>query len=164
MLTFAEAHELFEYKDGELFSKVGRGKLKKGQKIGCVNGKGYKQTLYKGKIYTIHRIIFLMQHGNLPKFIDHIDGNRTNNRIENLREATHQQNCWNMSFSTRNSSGIKGVSWNKQRKQWIAQVGINGKPMYFGGYKDLELAELVVQMAREKYHGKYTNHGVKIYG
>lgn len=164
MLTQQQAHELFEYKDGELLSKVNRGRVKKGQIVGCVNGKGYKQTLYKGKIYTIHRLVFLMQYGYLPKMIDHINGNRKDNRIENLRIADENQNSWNMSISSKNTSGIKGVSWNKQRGLWIAQLAINSKPLYFGGYKDLELAELVVQMAREKYHGKYTNHGVKTYG
>ena len=163
-MTFDLAHQLFEYRDGKLLSKVNRVKVRKGQEVGSINGKGYKQTAVKGKIYAVHRIIYLMQHGYLPQFIDHIDNNPLNNKIENLREVTHQQNCMNTVISTKNSSGFKGVTWNKARQKWIAQLAYKKTPIYLGGYEDIELADLVVQMAREKYHGKYSNHGVKTYG
>jgi len=66
-------------------------------------------------------LIFLYHHGYLPKFVDHIDGNKKNNRIENLREATKSQNAMNQKVSTRNTSGIKGVMWHKRDKKWFVQ-------------------------------------------
>jgi hypothetical protein len=148
--------DLFEYKEGELYWKVAKAqRLKVGDLAGTLINTGRKSTKINNKLYLNHRIIFLMFHGYLPKFIDHIDNNPLNNKIENLREATFQQNQWNMKKPLRNTSGSKNVSWYKPTKKWRVQLIVNKKTLNLGYYKDLELADLVAQEARNKYYGEY---------
>lgn len=149
----------FDYKDGHLYRKKDMRKgRKKGQKVGCINQIGYVQVHVNGKIYLGHRIIFLMHHGYLPKYIDHIDGNKSNNLIENLREATNQQNAFNSKIPKSNTSGIKNVCWSKAANKWMVRIKLNYKGVYFGVFDDLELAELVAIEARDKYFGKFARH------
>ena len=156
-LTKEYLHEIFEYKDGELFWKVKRKRINLGDKAGRISKRGYKQIGVDGALYSSHRLIFFMHNGYLPETIDHINGNRADNRIENLREVTLSQNQMNRKFS-KNSSGVKGVVWHKLNNNWMAQLRFNGKNKYLGSFKDLELAELVVIEARDKYHGKYARN------
>ena len=153
------ALELFEYRDGNLYRKVATGRnVKVGDLVGNMpNKKGYRKVRFCEKTHSVHRIIFLMHHGYIPEQVDHIDGDKLNNKIENLRPATAQQNSFNKK-SCNPSSGYKNVAWNEECKKWQVQLQINGKKKYFGLYKDIELADLVAQEARNKYHGKYARH------
>jgi hypothetical protein len=144
--------ELFDYKDGNLFWK----KTKK--QITNIEPIGYVRVCLNKKQYKAHRVIFLMHHGYLPEFIDHIDGNKLNNKIENLRPATKQQNNQNRGIQKNNKSGAKGVCWSKATNKWRIQININNKKEYFGVYEDLELAELVAIEARNKYHNNFARH------
>lgn len=159
ILTQDYLHEIFEYRGGVLYWKINKSqKLKIGDIAGCSDGLGYFHTMIDGKNYKNHRIIFLMFHGYLPKCIDHIDNNRSNNCIENLREATRSQNCQNSKKSIRNKSGVKNVHWNKQTQKWQVILMINGKNKNFGYFEDLIVAESVAQETRNKYHGVYARH------
>jgi hypothetical protein len=159
ILTQDYLHEIFEYRDGELYWKINKSqKSKIGNIAGCSDGLGYFHTMIDGKNYKNHRIIFLMFHGYLPKCIDHIDNNRSNNCIENLREATKSQNCQNSKKSIRNKSGVKNVHWNKTSQKWQVILMINGKNKNFGYFKDLMVAESVAQETRNKYYGIYARH------
>lgn len=139
-------NELFEYRDGELFYK---------QPAGKTHSNGYKRVCVAGKMHPLHRIIYMLHHGYMPELVDHIDGNKQNNRIENLRSVTNQQNQWNR-VTRKNTSGAKNVCWHKQRKKW--QVRVCGKS--FGLYDDFEEAKRVATEMREKLHGEYANHEV----
>lgn len=153
-------NELFEYKDGELYRKIVRSNRNTiNDKAGYINPNGYKVININGCIFKNHRLIFLMINGYLPNTLDHIDGNKLNNKIENLREATKVENGQNSKLSKRNTSGAKGISWNKRISSWNVRLTINGITKSFGYYKNLELAELVSIEAREKYHGTFANHG-----
>ena len=153
ILTQELVQSLFEYQDGELFC------LKKCSRLAKNSFKTkYKRTLIIGKKYLIHRIIFIYHYGYLPKCVDHIDGNQLNNRIENLREASFSQNQHNSKKPITNKSGIKGVSWQKSANKWFVSLKIQRKKIYFGLYKDIELAELVAIEARSKYHGNFARH------
>ena len=99
-----------------------------------------------------------MFNGYLPKFIDHIDCNPSNNKIENLREATFSQNQHNTKKRITNTSGVKNVHWYKPLKKWMVYIMINKKRKHLGYFNNIELAELVAQEARNKYHGKYARH------
>jgi hypothetical protein len=152
--------QLFEYRDGNLYWKVKpRQNVKIGAKAGTLNNIGYFLTKINNKNYLNHRLIFLMHHGYLPKYLDHIDGSPSNNKLENLRPATFFENNWNAKLSKKNTSGVKGVNWHKDMKKWQIRIKTNGKRKSFGLYDDLELAELVAQEARTKYHGAFANHG-----
>lgn len=163
MITQEYLLELFEYSDGHLIwkkktSTLSRAKI--GEKAGYFDkGCNYYRLKINNKSYLVHRIIYMMHYGNLPDEIDHIDGNTSNNRIENLRTATHSQNLCNQKMPSHNTSGIKGVSWKKPLKKWFVQLKINNKKRHFGYFDDIELAELVSIEARNKYHKEFANHG-----
>ena len=151
-LTKDYLHQIFKYKDGELF------RLKNNKKVGSNHIKGYKHTTIKGKRYLNHRLIFMMFYGYFPKEIDHINGIRSDNRIENLRSVVGPQNHQNSKIRKDNKCGVKNVYWFKELNKWKVDIRIDGKRKYIGVFEDLELAELAAQEARDKYHGKFARH------
>jgi len=160
-LTQEEAVRLFEYRDGSLYRKVTTNyNAKAGDLVGVVQKHGYLRVRACSKQYLVHRLIFLIHHGYMPETLDHIDGDPTNNRIENLREATQQQNCYNRRVRKDNKAGTTNVYWKKQIQKWCVNLSINGKNKHFGYFKDLELAELIATEARDKYRGEFNYIGV----
>jgi hypothetical protein len=160
METLAIDHEYvlsaFDYQDGNLIRKTGRVN-EIGQIAGCVHkGKGYIHVKIKAKAFKAHRLVFLYHHGYLPECVDHIDGDKTNNKIENLRAATKEENCRNQKIRSTNKSGYKGVKWVEHCKKWQVEVCKNYKQLRFGMYEDLELAGLVAIEATELIHGRFS--------
>ena len=152
-------HQYFTYKDGHLYNKKSRKRVKIGQKLGYkTSNQGYIQIGFKNKYYYVHRLIFLMFHNYLPEKIDHIDGNPLNNCIENLRACTSSQNQLNKKLLDSNTSGFKNVHWRNDRSKWRVDVVICGKRTYFGSFDDIELADLVAQEVRNKYHKEFARH------
>jgi len=149
-------HQYFEYKDGVLYWKLSvSNNVKASYKAGCTNNNGYTIIkLFKKYIYA-HRAIFMMFNDYVPNIVDHIDGNARNNRIENLRDTSKAQNAWNSKLHKNNSSGIRGVSWNKQTGKWKAEIRANGQCYFLGRFSTLESAKKAIDLARNKYHGKY---------
>jgi hypothetical protein len=159
-LTQTLAKEFFEHRDGVLYwKKQTSTRVIAGSKAGRVDTNGYVIIGLNRKRYKAHRIIFLMLNGYVPPILDHIDGNRSNNKIKNLRAATVSQNLQNSKTYKSNTSGIKGVSWEKDRNKWKVQIMLRGKNKVIRNLEDLELAELVAIEVRNKYHGEYANHG-----
>lgn len=163
-LTQDKANELFEYSDGALFWKhriISRGrKLKKGgRQITTKDADGYLKVCVDYKCYLVHRVIWLMHYGDLPEFLDHVNGIRDDNRIENLRPATKYQNICNSKLRSDNTSGVKGVHWNCVKNKWQVRIHVDKKVKSLGYYEDLELAKLVVMEARNKFHKEFANHG-----
>jgi len=156
-LTLSKLHELFDYKNGNLIWKFAKSRrVKAGDIAGCLDEYGYILIGVNGGVYRAHRLIYFYHHGYFPLFIDHIDGNRANNKIENLRSVTTSQNAMNQKISTRNSSGIKGVMWHKRDKKWVVQLRVNSKNHSFGYFDDKELAELVAIEATNKLHKEFS--------
>ena len=146
----------FDYQDGQLIRKIGR-KGEIGSVAGCLHkGTGYIHVKIKAKSFKAHRLIFLYHYGYLPEFVDHIDGNKQNNRIENLRSASKQENAHNQKIRLTNSSGVKGVSWHRVNKKWKVALCKNYKPYYFGSYEDRELADLVAVEATDLLHKNFS--------
>jgi len=161
MITQEEIKELFNYRDGSLYWKhtsPGR-KLDLSKAAGTLNDKGYVIIRIEYKAHKAHRLIFLMHRGYLPKRIDHIDLDRSNNRIKNLRPCSNSQNCHNAKLSKRNNSGVKGVCWCKTSKSWDAGIRVNGRKIRLGRFHDKEVAAQIIRIARLKYHGEFANHG-----
>ena len=159
-LTKERLHELFEYKDGNFYWKLDKGRAKKGQKANRLTDSRYEQIKFDQGLHWFHRAVFVYHNGYLPETIDHINGNKIDNRIENLRSASYSQNNSNIGLRKNNTSGIKGVSWNKSKKCW--HICVENKQMrikFQKEVKDLELAELIAIEARNKFHGKFANHG-----
>lgn len=147
--------EKYEYRNGALYNKAGR---RAGERAGGLNSKGYRQICFKGRFYVEHRLIFWMHHGFLPRCIDHIDGQKENNRIENLRASSLSQNQHNSRISKNNTSGIKGVSWDKRSQKWVVQIKVNGKKANVGYFPGLEEAKEAARSVREKIHGEFARH------
>ena len=151
--------ELFEYRNGGLYWKVSVGtKIQPGRKAGSLDGKGYKRVKINQKDYRVHRIIFMMNNGYMPKYVDHIDGNVLNNKIDNLRETTLSQNQFNKKLSCNNTSGVKGVYWSKQISRWVARCKVNGKNTQIGCFKEIEDAKKEIEKYREILHGSFARH------
>lgn len=133
-----------------------------GRKVTTVDGQGYRTVTVLGVMMAVHRVLWVMRHGPIPQggCIDHIDGDRLNNARGNLRLTTVTGNNWNRSMNSKNTSGVKGVCWNKKCGKWQAQIEITGsKNAYLGLFDEIEEAEIVVRLHRKKLHGEYTNHG-----
>lgn len=114
-------------------------------------------TLFNRHVYA-HRAAFALMEGRWPENIDHINGNKTDNRWKNLREVTHVQNMRNLPIMSNNTSGVSGVSFIKARGLWRALIGINGKSIFLGEYDTKEKA-LIARAAAEKVIGFHENHG-----
>ena len=160
ILTQEYLNSLFEYKDGKLFNKIYRNRnSKQGQESGHLQSDGYIRLVINKKAYLIHRIIYFIEYGYIPKELDHIDNNRANNRIENLRPVNRSENMQNRKVAKNNCSGTKGVCWNKRHSKWNCYIYLKKKKIDFGFFDDLDLASLISIEARVKYHGKFANHG-----
>ena len=159
-MNATQLKDLFMYENGKLLVNKPnlRSKLKHGDRAGSINQGGYRFVRIQNKVYLEHRLIYTMFYGDCPKFLDHINGNKSDNRIENLRPCTTTQNQQNKKLSKVNKSGYKGVCWREEKKVWRVAIRANGKRIEIGSFRDLELAGLVADMAREKYHGNFCRH------
>ena len=147
--------ELFKYIDGKLVRLYDAGNQH--QHVGWINNSGYLQTEVKGKTMMVHRIIFEMHHGALKagEQVDHIDRNPLNNKIENLRRCTQNQNQINSRIPSNNTTGFKGVLKTPSGK-FQARLGYNGVKLYIGLFKTAEEAnEAVISKSKELY-GEFT--------
>lgn len=151
---------LFDYKDGKLFWKVGGAGRVIGSEAGMTTEKGYRRVRVDGNLHMAHRLVWAYHHDSVPQWLDHIDEDKLNNRLENLREATKEQNGYNISRRKNNRSGVKGVYWATREKRWVAELSVNKRVKRLGSFDDLELAELVVCEARRLYHGAYASRSL----
>lgn len=138
--------ELFEYREGDLYRKKSIAGWPAGIKIGSLHKSGYVSVRLAGSHYQLHRLVFLYHHGFLPKYVDHINGEISDNRIENLREATVEGNTRNAKVKKTNRLGVKGV------RQLIsgtfeARIRAHGQRITLGYFDTLE-------EAREAYNTK----------
>ena len=161
MIDQEEIKSVFEYKEGNLYWKKRLAtSIKIGDLAGCIrNTDQYHVIRYKNKMNYAHRLIFLYHHGYLPKFLDHINGIKTDNRIENLRECTNQQNTFNHKLRIDNTTGYKHIYKQINSKKYRVRIQINGKNIEFGSYYDINVAKFVADTMRNKYHGKFANSG-----
>jgi hypothetical protein len=149
---------LFHYQDGNLYwIESPAFNIAQGSLAGTLRADGYIGIYLNKKYLFAHRIIWEIFNGAIPKglVIDHINGNRSDNRIENLRICTFQQNHFNRGKQSNNKSGFKGVSWHKQKQKWVAQIKIDGRNKFLGYFVDPEKAyEKYCEVALERY-GEY---------
>lgn len=129
-----------------------------GRMAGSFTKDGYVRMSIDNKRYMAHRLAFLYVHGFMPTQVDHIDGNRANNRMSNLRSADALTNARNMSRSSANKSGVTGVGWSKRYNRWIAYINSNGRQ---GGIRRFKIKEdaIAYRKVLEKKYGYHPNHG-----
>lgn len=120
---------------------------------------GYFHGIILGKAYRAHRILWLLKHKQFPEFeIDHINQDRSDNRICNLREATPQQNSRNRSLRSDNKSGAVGVHFHKLTNKWTAQIHDGQRRKHLGLFETLESA-IAARKAASAELGFHENHG-----
>jgi HNH endonuclease/AP2 domain len=131
-----------------------------GKTVTTLDGKGYICVSLDQRTYRAHRVIWAMTIGEWPeKELDHINGVTDDNSLGNLREASRSQNLRNTKKPRKNTSGAKGVTWDKSRTRWIARINANGKAHHLGRFKTFEEAERVARFARPNLHKGFANHG-----
>ena len=151
--TQERLHELLDYDPdtGEFTWKVKPApRIKVGDVAGCLDkDSGYFRIRVDGTLYRSHRLVWRYVHGGDPGNleVDHINKNTSDNRIANLRLATHQQNTWN-------NSGL-GVSWHKRARKWRARIKVDKVSKYLGCFKHYFAAVYAYQQARVKYFGEF---------
>ena len=155
MITQSELIEMFDYKDGQLLRKNNITKQKK-LAIGSVSVNGYIETSINYKRYLLHRLIWLYHYGYFPKCIDHIDGNRRNNRIENLREATFSQNALNMKIRSNKKIPVKNVY--SCSGGYEVKFCMHGVKKRFGTFRSVEDAQEFAIQYRKNHHKEFARH------
>lgn len=156
-------NELFSYEEetGVLrWVKCPAASVKAGRVAGYDTGRGYLRVCVNGRLTQVHRIIWQMVHGEIPEGlkIDHINGIRSDNRLENLRLVSNQENNKNKRMYRNNSSGVTGITWNKKERKWVATIVINCKLKHLGYFTDFDKA-VEVRRDWEKKIGFHENHG-----
>jgi hypothetical protein len=130
-----------------------------GQEVNSVHSAGYIRVSVNTTYYLLHRIIWLMTKCEWPTDeIDHINHDRNDNRLENLREVTRLINSRNCSKKVNNTSGITGVSWCKPRKKWKAAIKVNGCKYEIGFFSNIQDAANTVASAY-RTNDFHANHG-----
>ena len=147
--TIAKFIETFTYKEGHLY--------KGGVKVGFHDpSSGYMRVHMLGKRYLVHRVVFALHHGYLPRCIDHINRDKLDNRIENLRPATHRQNVVNSELRSDNTQKYRGVVNHKLCNGWTAQGSDeNGKRVHLGVFTSKREAALAYNHHAEKVYGPF---------
>lgn len=130
-----------------------------GKIAGYTHSEGYVGVGIAGKLYLAHRIAWAIAHNKWPTHqLDHINGNRSDNRLCNLREADYSLNAKNSSKHAKNTSGVSGVSWHAKAKKWHAEVCVDKVKHRLGLFHSLTDAAQVVQDFRRR-HGFTERHG-----
>lgn len=130
-----------------------------GKEVTYNNGSGYTKVRFQGKLHYAHRIAWLLYYGDWPDGeVDHINGIRDDNRIENLRLASRGLNSRNMKLRSDSSSGVMGVYWHKQCGKWCARIKVDGRNKSLGLFSELDDAIEARKEAQKRY-GYHENHG-----
>lgn len=126
-----------------------------GAVAGTINGHGYVQINISGRLHKAHRLAWLFVHGDCPALIDHINRDRTDNRICNLRQATKAQNAANSGATSRSKTGVKGVSWSDKENKWIAYIRVDGRSKRIGAFTEISAAASAYRNYSILLHGDF---------
>jgi hypothetical protein len=147
-----------EFKDSFNYSHLD-GVIRRGDRIvGTKDIRGYLKFTFKGTEYLAHRVCWFLHNGYWPKIIDHINHDKQDNRIENLRDVDSKANNMNQSLRASNKIGLSGVYWCKEKRKWRAQIRDNGKKKSLGTFNNLFDAAAIAIKSRGIY-GYHENHG-----
>jgi hypothetical protein len=164
--------DIFSYSDGRLLWKKRRcPRVAAGSVAGYKNRHGYIKVEVLGRVFPVQKIIWEIHFGRVPEglIVDHIDGDRDNNRIENLRLADHSQNAWNRGISKANTSGFKGVTLERVKlkrigktiERWVAQIRTNGKNRKIGRFSSKQEAAEAYRLADLAERGEFSAYACR---
>lgn len=157
-LTASRARELFTYNPatGDLTRRISVRGYRAGGIAGTAKVNGYRGVIADGRGYLVHRLAWLMETGEWPaNDIDHINGDRADNRWENLREATRSQNNGNMRLRKDNSSGFKGVCFHPQSGKWRAVIWAKGRRHHIGLFATPKAAHDAYMDEAKRHFGEF---------
>lgn len=121
-----------------------------------IDANGYHHGNIFCKTHYAHRVIWALVTGGWPSNeIDHINGDRSDNRWENLRAASHYKNMQNQRLSAANKSGLKGVCWDKKNRRWMAQIGADGRNIFLGYFDTPAAGHAAYAKASAELHGNF---------
>lgn len=157
-ISISKLRELIEYDPDSGVVTWSRGHIlgrgSRPKEAGSVNNEGsyaYKRIAINGRFYMLHHVIWAYTYGEWPRQIDHINRNALDNRLRNLRLATSTINSRNRGVFKNNTSGVKGVSYSKAVKRWIARISVNAQPIYLGAFKEFDDAVNARAQAEIRY-------------
>lgn len=159
-LTHKKLTKTLDYINGVFYWKIDGNNqfVKKGRIAGSVEKKGYLVLTIFGKRYKAHRLAWFYEHGHFPSNqIDHINQNKLDNRIENLRDVDNRTNATNRPIRTPTKSGCYGVTWNKYHQKWAVRINIDKPEKHIGYFKALEDA-IAKRKSLEVNYGYSDNH------
>jgi hypothetical protein len=159
-MDYEDLAKHFAVDGGNLVRLIDAKKTKAGEIVGSPNNQGYLKFGHKGKIYSVHRVIYFLTHKEQPECVDHINGVVSDNRPENLRPAVIRNNAYNAKLSARNKTGCKGIHFLKDGQGYQANINYNGKRKFLGTFKTFDDAKDFISLARDMVHGSFANHGV----
>lgn len=158
-LTVDRLKELFSYdQDKGMFYRLiaTNPRAQIGPVHGTKNSAGYPRIFIDGRSYLAHRLAWFFVHGRWPTAdLDHINGDQADYRFSNLREATRSENMANARRGRQNTSGVKGVSFNKAGGKWVAYVQMNGVHHHLGAFPDRADAVSARVNAAVNLHGEF---------
>jgi len=153
-----ETGKLF-WRDCDEMQKHWRTRYAGKEALSATNKRGYLHGGLSNKTLLAHRVAFALFYGKWPDMeIDHINGVPVDNRIENLRPASPQQNRKNTGMRSDNTSGVCGVHWSKRDRKWVATIHVNGRPKYLGLFSSIDDAK-ETRAAASMQHGYTDRHG-----
>ncbi|WP_083950386.1 HNH endonuclease [Serratia ficaria] len=142
--------------DTGMFKKKALTKHQKERVAGTDSGSPYTRICINRKLYLAHRLAWYYMTGSPPEvLIDHINGDKRDNRFCNLRPADYSQNMMNSKIASSNTSGCKGVSWKKSENKWMATGKINGKRKHLGYFDDIKEAVSAYKKFALQHHAQF---------
>lgn len=130
-----------------------------GKETSSISPTGYKRLNYRGQFYLVHRVVWLVVHGEWPDVIDHVNGIKQDNRLVNLRAVSQCENARNARLFTTNTSGVVGVSFDARDNRWHAYIGVGKNHRQSLGHFKTKEEAIAARRAAELVLGYHENHG-----
>ena len=152
-------HRLFTYdpETGWFTNRFSRGRAREGERAGSPSGHGYRKICVEYAAHYEHHLAWVYTYGVWPGEIDHKDGDRSNNAIENLRECDRSLNNYNGNFLP-GESGLRGAYRDYRNLQWYSKIQVRGQVIWLGNYNTPEEANAAYLEAADRYAGEFAFH------